>query len=141
MELTLSSPCSRSAPPFSSQAFAHLDFFPSNNLVIWTHDSGLLCLAKWLWRQWVPGNSSLPGNDMCAELAWRGALLLLSAVPCSLSPLTSRIHSSLFSDWRRIVSSKFFDAQVPSVCTEELVLPRHVVVSFLIFAVTVTAFA
>ena len=44
---------------------------------------------------------------------------------CSLSPLVSRIHSSLLSDWRRTVSSKFFDAQVSSIATEELVLPRH----------------
>ena len=45
--------------------------------------------------------------------------------PCNLSPLISRIHPSLFSDWRRTVSSKFFDTQVPSISTEELVLPRH----------------
>ena len=32
---------------------------------------------------------------------------------------------SLLSDWRRTVSSKFFDTQVPSISTEELVLPRH----------------
>ena len=45
-----------------------------------------------------------------------------SAIPCSLSPF---IHSRLFSVWRRTVLSKFFDAQVPSISTEELVLPRH----------------
>ena len=48
---------------------------------------------------------------------------MLSAVPCRLSPLTSHIYSSLFSDWRRTVSSKFFDTQVPSVFIEELMLP------------------
>ena len=48
-----------------------------------------------------------------------------SAIPCSLSPLTSRIHSRLISDWRRTASSKFFDTQVPSISTEELVLPRQ----------------
>ena len=48
-----------------------------------------------------------------------------SAFPCSLFPLISRIHSSLFSDWRRTVSSKFFDTHVTSISTEELVLPRH----------------
>ena len=48
-----------------------------------------------------------------------------SIIPCSLSPLTSRIHSRLFSDWRRTVSSKYFDTQVPSISTEELVLPRR----------------
>ena len=41
-----------------------------------------------------------------------------------LSPLISCIHCSLFSDWRRTVSSKFFDTQIPSISTEELVLPR-----------------
>ena len=46
-------------------------------------------------------------------------------IPCSLSPLISRIHSCLFLDWRRTVSSKFFDTQVSSISTEELVLPRH----------------
>ena len=44
-----------------------------------------------------------------------------SATPCNLSPLISRI----ISDWRRTVSSKFFDTQVPSISTEELVLHRH----------------
>ena len=42
-----------------------------------------------------------------------------------VSPLNSRIHSCLISNWRRTVSSKFFDTQVPSISTEELVLPRH----------------
>ena len=63
------------------------------------------------------GHSFLPGNDAADELARRGALLAPSAIPCSLSPLVS--------DWRRTVSSKFFDTQVPSISTEELVLPRH----------------
>ena len=39
--------------------------------------------------------------------------------------LISRIHSGLFSDWRRTVSLKCFDTQVPSISTEELVLPGH----------------
>ena len=75
--------------------------------------------------QWVPGHSLLPENDTADELARHGALLAPSAIPCSLSPLTSRIHSRLISDWRRTVSSKFFDTQAPSISTEELVLPQH----------------
>ena len=75
--------------------------------------------------QWVPGHSFLPGNDRANELARRGVLIAPSAIPCSLSPLTSRIYSCLISDWGRTVSSKYFDTQVPSISTEELVLPRH----------------
>ena len=48
-----------------------------------------------------------------------------SASACSFPPLISPIHSCLFSDWRRTVSSKFFDTQAPSISTEELVLPCH----------------
>ena len=66
-----------------------------------------------------------PGKDTADELVRRGALLTPSAIPCSLSRLISCIHSSLFSDWRRTVSFKFFNTQVPSISTKELVLPRH----------------
>ena len=52
------------------------------------------------------------------------ALKILLVDRISLSSLISRIHFSLFSDWRRTVSSKFFDTQVSSISTEELVLPR-----------------
>ena len=62
---------------------------------------------------------------MTDELARRGALLVPSTISCSLSLLVSRIYSSLFSDWKHTVSSKFFDTQVTSISTEELVLPRH----------------
>ena len=52
---------------------------------------------------------------------------MLSPIPCtsSLSPLPSRIHCCLFLDWKRTVSSKFFDTQVSSIFTEEIVLTRH----------------
>ena len=43
----------------------------------------------------------------------------------SVVSLLSPIVSSLLSDRRRAVSSKFFDTQDLSVSTEELVLPRH----------------
>ena len=74
--------------------------------------------------QWVPVLSFLPGNNAANELARQGALLAPSAIPCSLSPLISRIHSHLFSDWRHTVSLKYFDTQVPSSSTKELVLPH-----------------
>ena len=48
--------------------------------------------------QWVPRHSFLLGNNAADELARRGALLVPSATPCSLS-------YPLFSDWRRAVSS------------------------------------
>ena len=41
------------------------------------------------------------------------------------SLVVSRIHSCLILDWRHTVSSKYFDTQVPSISTEELVHPRH----------------
>ena len=47
---------------------------------------------------------------------------LLSLV---VSFLLSLFLSSLFSLWKRTVSLKFFDTQVPSISTEDLVLPRH----------------
>ena len=43
-----------------------------------------------------------------------------SAILCGLPPLVSGIHSSLFSDWRRTVSFRFFNIQVTSISSEEL---------------------
>ena len=99
-------------------------FFSSQTLwQIWQElSSSSSCSIR---LQWAPGHSFLLGNDVADELARWGVLLAPSAIPCSLSPLISRMHSCLFSDCRRTVSSKFFDTQVPSISTEELVLPRH----------------
>ena len=83
-------------------------------------------LSYWSIRlQWVPEHSFLPRNDAANELVRRGALLAPSTIPCCLSPLIFRMHSSFFLDWRRTVSSKFFATQVPSISTEELALLRH----------------
>ena len=41
-------------------------------------------------------------------MSWPDGLLAPSAIPCSLS-VTSRIHFRLISNWRRTVSSKYFD--------------------------------
>ena len=106
---TLSSPPSFLLPQTLWQIWQELFFFSSCSIRL----------------QWVPGHSILPGDDAADELARRGALLAHSAIPCSLSSLISRIRSRLISDWRRTVLSKFFDTQVPSISTEELVLPRH----------------
>ena len=61
-------------------------------------------------------------NDAADELVRRGTLLVPSANSCSLSALISRFTQTA---WRRTVSSTFFDTQVYSISTEELVLPRH----------------
>ena len=80
------------------------------------------------------------GNDAADELPRRGAVLVPSAIPCSLSPLISRIQSCLFLDRRRSVSSKFLNTQAPSISTEELVVLVTLAVFSLVFAATDTAF-
>ena len=58
-------------------------------------------------------------------MSWPDGECAPSVIHFSLSPFISRIQPSIFSDWRRTVSSQFFDTQVPSISTGELVLPRH----------------
>ena len=53
--------------------------------------------------QLVSEHSFLPGNNAADELARLGVLLVPSTIPCSFSPLISRIHSCLFSYWRRTI--------------------------------------
>ena len=75
----------------------------------------LLSLSCSIKLQWVPGHLSLTGNDVANELAKWGALLVPSAIPCSLSPLICHMHSCLFLDQRHTASSKFTDTKVPSI--------------------------
>ena len=90
---------------------------------IWQELSSVLFCSIRL--QWITEHSFVLRNNTTDGLARQGALLAPFAIPCCLSPLTSQINSRLISDWRHTVSSKFFDTQVPSISTEELVLPRH----------------
>ena len=86
----------------------HMFFLlPQSLWHIWQELSSLS--SYFIRQQWVRGQLSLPGNDAADELARRKTLLVPSAIPCNLSPLIFCIHYSLFSDWRRTVSLKFFD--------------------------------
>ena len=87
--------------------------------------------------QLVRGYSFLPGNDAADELARRGALLALSAILCSLSPLISRIHFSrtggaLFD--LNSLTHRFPRFPLRNLCS--LVM---LAVSFLVYAATDTA--
>ena len=86
-----------------------------------------------------PGDSFFMGNDAADELARRGMLLMPSAIPCSLS-FTFRVHSSLFSDWKRTISSKFFDTQAYSFPLKNLCSLVTLAMSSLVFAAIDTAF-
>ena len=58
--------------------------------------------------QWIPGHSSLPGNDLADSLAKAGASLDPSSTSVSLAPLISSQRLSLYTSWRRSVQSGFF---------------------------------
>ena len=145
--------CKFSADLGSTNKSAITLFFSSSCFIITIQSSPLYFLfPQTLWQIWkelffyssftirlqrILKHSFLQGND---GLARKGELFLPSAISCDLSSLTSRIHSSLFSDCRRIVSSKFLDTQVPSVSAEEPALPRHTRLFSLVFAATDAAF-
>ena len=73
--------------------------------------------------QWVLRHSFLPGNDAADELARWGALLAPSAIPCSRLPFISTL---VFSRTGGVLSLRsILTHRVPSISSEELVLPRH----------------
>ena len=111
----------------------HLSFY----LNLLQELSSLSCSIR---LQWVPGHSFLPCNDSADELARRGALLVPTAISCSLSPLISRIHFSVFSDWKHTVSSKILAHRLPRFPPRNLCSLFTLAVSFLVYAATDTVF-
>ena len=83
-----------------------------------------LSQSKVVHLQWIPGHSSLPGNNLADSLAKAGASLDPSNISVSLTPLISSQRLSLYTSWRRSVQSGFFHHQIPTVSPEELTLPR-----------------
>ena len=88
--------------------------------------------------QWIPGHSSLPGNDLADSLAKTEASLDPSRISVSLAPLISCQRLSLYTSWRRSVQSGFFQHQICSVSPEELSL-APLAVLFSVYATMGTA--
>ena len=102
-----------------------------------------LSQSKAVHLQWIPGHSSLPGNDLADSLAKAGASLDPSSISVSLAPLISSQRStlpiSLYTSWRRSIQSGFFQHQIPSVSPEELTLLAPLDVLSPVYAATGTA--
>ena len=58
-------------------------------------------------------------------MSWPDGERYLRPLQSLVVSLLLSLVSTLFSNCRRTVSSKFFDKKVPSISTEELVRPRH----------------
>ena len=90
--------------------------------------------------QWVPGHSFLPGNDAVDELARRGALLAPSAIPCSLSPFISRIHSRFFRTGSVLSHRNCLTHRFPRFLLKNLCSLVTLAVFSLVYTATDTAF-
>ena len=84
----------------------------------------VLSNSKVVHLQWIPGHSSLPGNNLADSLAEVGASLDPSKISASLSLLISSQKLSLYTSWRRSVQYGLFQHQIPPVSLKELTLPR-----------------
>ena len=103
---------------------AHLPYLIPKSLSNTQSLLNSLSQSKVVHLQWIPGHSSLPGNDLADSLAKAGVSLDPSNISVSLAPLISSQRQSLYTSRRRSVQSGFFQHQIPSVSPEKLTLPR-----------------
>ena len=98
-------------------------------------------LSQTLWQIWQELSSlSLPvvldcngspdtrfSRETTRLMSWPDGERYLRPLQCLVVSLLLSLVSTLVlsRNWRRTVSSKLFDTQVPTISTEELVLPRH----------------
>ena len=116
-----------SSPPFF--------LLPQSLWQIWQKLSSLFSCSIRL--QWVPRHSFLPGNDVADELARRGVLLAPSAIPCSLSFVSTLIFSRTGNVLSHLNSSTH---RFPPFLPRNLWSFVTLAVIFLIYAGTETAF-
>ena len=83
-----------------------------------------LSQSKIVYLQWIPGHSSLPGNNLADSLAEAEASRDPFKISVSLALLISSQRLSLYTSWRRSVQSGFFKHQIPPVSPKKLTLPH-----------------
>ena len=105
-------------------------------LVLFYPPSFLLSQTLWLiWQelsslsfcsirlQWSPDTHFTQGTMRL--MSWPDGERYLRPLQSLVVSFLLSLVSTLFSDWRHTVSSKFFDTQVTSIFIDELVLPHH----------------